>query len=42
METTAKEPTLAAPSLTPYDAPGTPLAMVLVLHGGKARADAEV
>ncbi len=33
---------MPAPSLTPYDAPGRTVAMVLVLHGGKDRSSAEV
>ena len=40
--TTLKERALPAPSLTPYDAPGRPVAMVLVLHGGKAHSSDEV
>ena len=42
METTLKERTLPTPSLTPYDASGQTTAMVLVLHGGKAKSPAEV
>ncbi len=42
MPTTTKELALPTPSLTPYDAPGRPVAMVLVLHGGKATSNDEV
>lgn len=33
---------MPVPSLTRYDAPGPTRGLVLVLHGGKARSDAEV
>lgn len=33
---------MPAPSLTRYDAPGRTRALVLVLHGGKARSETEV
>ena len=42
MPTTLKERALPSPSLTPYDAPDRPVAMVLVLHGGKAHSSDEV
>jgi alpha-beta hydrolase superfamily lysophospholipase len=38
VETTVSERTLPAPHLTRYDAPGTAVAVVLVLHGGKDRS----
>lgn len=42
MQTTGKEPALSTPSLTRYDAPGRPAAVLLLLHGGKARSSDEV
>jgi len=38
VESNAKECALPSPSVTRYDAPGDVRAMVLVLHGGKARS----
>jgi len=42
MEPNAKECAVSSPSVTRYDAPGDVRAMVLVLHGGKARSGAAV
>jgi alpha-beta hydrolase superfamily lysophospholipase len=42
VETSPKERTVPGPSLTRYDAPGRAEAIVLVLHGGKARSSAPV
>jgi thioesterase domain-containing protein len=38
VETTVSERSVSAPHLTRYDAPASPVALVLVLHGGKARS----